>query len=165
MKEIPLTKGYVALVDDEDYPYLSQFKWCAKVEKYGYVSAVRKAKMVSGKSRLLYMHRVIMDAPLGIDVDHRDGCALNNQRFNLRVCSRMENARNRGKSKNNTSGFCGVSKHGSGFQAMIGVNRKRIHLGTYPTPEEAAQAYDFGAIKYHGEFAKLNFPNKEITHT
>jgi len=161
MKEIPLTQGYVALVDVDDYDFLMQWKWCAMVTKSGNVYAARRSPMVNGKQKKTLMHRVVMNAPPDKFVDHRDGNTLNNCRSNLRLCTNAENLRNQGKNKNNTSGFCGVYRNGKGFQAQIRLNGKLLHMGTYSTPEEAARAYDIGAIKYHGEFARLNFPEHE----
>jgi len=104
------------------------------------------------------MHRVIVNAPKDKFVDHRNGNPLDNQKHNLRLCSNAENGRNRGKNKNNTTGYCGVIKNGKKYQAAIKIGGKRLCFGSYHTPEEAARAYDVGAIKYHGEFARLNFP-------
>jgi len=166
MKEILITKGYVALVDDDDYDLLVQWKWYAQVGKDGRACAYRTSSRVDGKTKTLYMHRVVMKAPDGKVVDHRDGNALNNQKCNLRICFNTENLRNRGKSKINTSGYCGVVKNGKGFIARIMVYNKGYCLGTYKTAIEAAYAYDIAAEKYHGEFAKLNFPrqNPESTY-
>jgi len=167
MKGIPLTKDYVAIVDDEDYDFLMQFKWYAQVNNNGLVYAVRNVASTPGmKHATVYMHRQIVDAPMRSRVDHHDGSTLNNQRYNLRICTHAENLFNRGKNRNNTVGFCGVTKHGSGFKARIVFHGKQIHLGTHKTAIEAAYAYDIAAEKYHGEFAKLNFPrqNPESTY-
>jgi len=160
MKEIKLTRGYVAIVDDEDYEWLSKFKWCAMVEKSGRVSAVRNLPTGNGKYKTVYMHRIIMNEPIGVLVDHADRNPLNNQRYNLRVCTHAENLRNRGKQKNNTTGFCGVVRNRKGFQAKLKINGKDLYFGTYPTPEEAARAYDVAAKIHHGEFASYNFPKR-----
>jgi len=158
MKEIPLTRGYFALVDDEDYPYLSQFKWHASVEKVGYVRAVRKLPTLNGKRGKMFMHRELMGSPANLFVDHKDGDALNKCKSNLRICDQAQNSRNRSKSKNNTTGYCGVSRHGKKFQASITINSDRLYLGMYDTCVWAAIAYDQAAIECHGEFARLNFP-------
>lgn len=155
MKEIPLTRGLVAIVDDEDYAEFSKFKWFA--HKSGY--AVRKVPHPSKprKGALIWMHRSIFNLPLGDkrEVDHFDGNRLNNMRSNLRVCNRSQNSCNRGANKNNTSGFKGVywkEDHRKWF-SCITVNRKRMYLGYFDSPEMAHAAYCAAANEFHGEFA------------
>jgi len=157
MQVIILTGGQICLVDDEDYDYVNSFgSWYAHSEAGEYAS--------HGRKPYILMHRIIMSAPDDKLVDHKDGNALDNQKRNLRICTRAENNRNRGKAKHNTSGYCGVRRHGKGFQARVRINGKYIHFGVHPTLEEAAVAYDIGALKHHGEFARLNFPEKNYTY-
>ena len=112
------------------------------------------------------VHRVIMDAPKGMDVDHINGDPLDNRKENLRLCTRRENCRNKKVRADSKSGFKGVYvRPNDRYQAYIGDPAKKsrhINLGTYGTPEEAARAYDKKAIELHGEYAVLNFP--EDTH-
>jgi hypothetical protein len=157
MKEIPLTRGYVAIVDDEDFEWLSKFKWNAIESNPGYVRASRRVRVDGNKWGTSYMHREIMAAPIGMYVDHINLNPLDNRKCNLRICTNAENSRNQGKRKRNTTGFCGVVKHGSGFSARIWVDYKPIYLGSYRTAEEAAKVYDEAAEIYHGQFAKTNF--------
>ena len=105
------------------------------------------------------MHRQIMGAPSGTDVDHVDGDGLNCSRANMRVCLPTENRRNCRQYKNNTSGFKGVSFHRmtGKWRADIGVDGKQIGLGTFSSPLDAALAYDAAAKEYFGEFARTNF--------
>lgn len=106
------------------------------------------------------MHRVVANTPDGMETDHIDGNSTNNQRGNLRVCSRTENAMNLGVRSDNSSGFKGVCWHKATgkWESYISAGKKHIHLGVYHTVEEAAHAYDAAALKYHGPFARLNYP-------
>ncbi len=161
MKEIPLTKGYVALVDDEDYERVAAFKWTALTAKrkhgivvYGYRregwdNATRKW------TRMVYLHQFIMDAPSGFDVDHRDGNGLHCWRGNLRVGTRSQNLANN-RRHIGASGYRGVSFDDGKPFAQISAQR----LGTFETAEDAARAYDAAAIQRFGEFARLNFPHE-----
>jgi hypothetical protein len=157
MKEIPLTKGKFALVDDSDYPYFIQFKYF-----YNGGYAARVLPRDGKKQKQVKMHNEIMNPPPGFQVDHVDGNRLNNQRSNLRNCTQTQNNRNRSMSRNNTSGYRGVCWNcGRGmWQATIRVLEKREFLGYFPVPEDAARVWDKAAIKYRGEFARLNFPDE-----
>ncbi len=152
MKQVQLTQGKVALVDDEDFERLSKFKWHALYTK-GHWYAVRTMD-----KRLIFMHREIMAAPSRAQVDHKDGNGLNNQQYNLRLATNAQNGRNRGKQHNNTSGYKGVywNKQDRKWRANIRCDGRIIHLGYFVNSEDAARAYNDAAIKYFGEFAKLN---------
>lgn len=154
MKSIPLTQGKIALVDDEDFQELNKHKWYFH---QGY--ALRNIPNGFYKQKSLSMHRQIMKNPEGMEIDHKDMNKLNNQKKNLRLCSLEQNIRNRGIKKTNTSGYKGVSwnKSKGKWSSKIVFKRKQIHLGDFDDPENAAHAYDNAAVKYHGEFAKLNF--------
>lgn len=156
MKLIPLTKGMCAQVDDDDYEWLSKHKWYSAPRSGGvYVARATIA------GRGVRMHRAITKAPSGMDVDHSDGNPLNNQKHNLRVCTRAENNRNN-ITLRNRKGFIGVVfvKKRKKFRANIGYNNKVIGLGYFSTREEAMRAYDAAAKIYHGEFATLNYPEE-----
>jgi two-component SAPR family response regulator len=148
VKEIPLTKNKATIVDDEDYEYLSQWKW--HLSRFGY--AVRKPK------EQIYMHRVIMNTPAGMSTDHINKDKTDNQKVNLRICTTSENMMNRDKQKNNTSGYKGVFWHerAGRWRAQIRLNRKSIHLGLFDTPEEACEKYKQAEKEYFGEFAYQN---------
>lgn len=157
MKTILLTQGKVALVDDEDYEYLNQWKWCAnKIDNTYY--AVRT--IYKPKRQQILMHRVILNAPEGVEVDHINSNGLDNQKSNLRLCTRNENQRHQRLRKDNTIGFKGIyfikRNPQKPYYAYININSKRIHLGYYYTSKEAAQVYDKAALKYHKEFALTN---------
>lgn len=156
MKEIQLTQGKVALVDDDDVSLLSEHEWYAlKVRKTYY--AVR-----AGPSKtIVYMHRVLM--PGYRQVDHRDGNGLNNQRENLRPATNSQNQANRRKKSGTSSQFKGVSwnKEAGKWQAQIRSDGKDTHLGRYSEEEDAARAYDEAAKRKFGEFANLNFKENQ----
>lgn len=153
MKEIALTKNRFALVDTDVFEDLSQSKWHVA---NGY--AARRLPKAEG-GRVVYMHRLIMQAGKGQVVDHANGDILDNRRENLRICTHKQNIRN-GKSRKGSSIYKGVSKRGDydAWQAHITVDRKKKNLGCYKDEQDAARAYDAAALEYFGEFANLNFP-------
>ena len=156
MRQIPLTHGMFALVDDKDHEWLSCFRWTAKRNGARWYARVG--------AETIYMHRLILGVTdPSIPVDHIDGDGLNNTSANLRACSTSENMRNRGPQLNNSSGFKGVSWHRGGWRAHIKINRQWIHLGRFKDKAEAARCYDMAAIKLHGEFCRLNFPESRVT--
>ena len=108
------------------------------------------------------MHRIILNAPKGTMVDHINGNGLDNRKENLRLCTTRENNANQKKNRNNSSGYKGVAKASncSKWRAYIRVDGVQRHLGNHNTPEEAARAYDAAAKKHFGEYAHLNFPDK-----
>lgn len=157
MKTIELTQGQVALVDDEDYEYLNQWNWHAQYSpSMNSYYAVRDSSRKSGKRASIRMNRVIMDVDSSFDVDHKNHNTLDNQKENLRICSKSQNMYNKNTYKNNSSGYKGVSLHGKKWRAKITVNKNTINLGSYDTKEEAVIMYDNAAREYHGEFAKTN---------
>lgn len=153
MKEIQLTRGMFAMVDDEDYEWLNSMKWYA--EKFTHTFYARRRT----NNKLQSMQNLIMGVCSPLRVDHIDGNGLNNQRSNLRVCTHRQNMLNVGKRRKNASSkYLGVSydKSKRKWSASMGLNYKCISLGRYATEVEAATAYNEAAKKYHGEFAKLN---------
>jgi len=162
VKEIKLTQGKVALVDDLDFDLVAPFTWCAAQEKEGYFTAVTRIPIKNGKQRqkTIKMHRLLMDAYLydGLIIDHINGNPLDNQRCNLRICTKAQNVMNSKIPKRNASGFKGVSfcSRMKKWKTGIMVNSKSIHLGYFNDKMQAAQAYNEAAKKYFGEFAKLN---------
>jgi hypothetical protein len=158
MKEITLTHGKTALVDDADFEHLSQFKWHAAKEGNIWY-AVRTASRREGRSSVR-MHRLIIGAKPGTRVDHMDCNGLNNQRHNLRLCTHQQNLCNRPATNANTSGFKGVSwyKRYQKWEANIAVNGKKRRIGYFDSLVKAACAYDDAARELHGEFARVNFP-------
>ena len=155
MKEIALTQGEVALVDDEDYTKLARYKWMIVRGKDDHVYAGR-AVIVSSKRTMELMHRVILGARNSDYCDHINGKGLDNRRSNLRLCTHSQNMANRGPQKNNTSGYKGVSMNGAKWRAVIMYKKRSFHLGNHDTREEAAHAYNEKAIELFREFAWLN---------
>lgn len=155
MKTIPLTKGQVALVDDSDYNFLSQWKWYAS--KNGNTYYAQRRKTVNGKKLTIKMHRVIMNVSIGVETDHIDRNGLNNQRYNLRTCTRSQNNANRVMKVSNT-GYIGVGWNNKNkkFYAGLEYQGKRVYLGSFVLAEDAAKAYNEAVLARRGEFARLN---------
>jgi hypothetical protein len=157
MKTIPLTQGKVALVDDEDFEWLSKFKWFAWRPTQSRVYYARAHKPGSGECGLsLYMHRLIL--PEAPEVDHINSDGLDNRRENLRAVSRGQQMRNIRKRSDSKHEFKGIGKIGNKWEARIRVDGVRYYIGLFSSQKEAAIAYDTKAKELHGEFAKLNFP-------
>src|SRR3990167_296143 len=160
MKEIPLTNGPIAIVDDEDFEFLNQWQGHS-VRGYAPRREYFTEKKYHYKSRSFRMHRIILNAPDGYEVDHINGNPLDNRKSNIRICTRQQNMRNVKLSTKNTSGYKGVSWSAIGKKWMAYIsygNKKTKYLGYYTDKKDAAYAYDSAAKVMFGEFAKLNFP-------
>ena len=158
MKEIPLTQGKVALVDDGDYERVMAHKW--HVLRHSRCQYALTDKLsASGRPSSESMHRFVLGAGAGVCVDHKDGNGLNNQRSNLRICTTAENSRNQHHKQGGTSSqYRGVyqRKDYAKWCARIGVAGKRIFLGDFDCESAAARAYNEAALRYFGEFACPN---------
>src|SRR3972149_4894727 len=150
MKRIKLSRNKYTLVDNENFDYLNQWKWC--------ISGAGYAQRGLSNHKYISMHRLIMKAKEEKEVDHKNGNTLDNRRRNLRLCTRRQNSFNRPKQSNNKSGFKGVTWHKASkkWRATIGVGRKYIHFGTFTVITEAAKVYRMVAKQLHGEFARSN---------
>ena len=146
-KQIPLTQGKFAIVDADDYEWLSQWKWCARKGTSAWY-AIR-----NGDNR---MHRIIINTPSGMDTDHINGNGLDNRKCNLRMCSRSQHHYNRKPKKGKYKGV-NIGGYTNKWQARITVKGKRISLGYYKTKKDAALAYDNAAKKCCGNYARTNF--------
>lgn len=150
MKEIQLTQGKVAIVDDEDYELVSKSKWYYLNNRVGYA---QKCEKVDGKWVSLLMHRFIMNAPSIMQIDHINHNGLDNRRSNLRLCTKEENHLNLKLYKNSTTGIKGVHIDKTKYRAQIFKNGRKINIGNFDTIEEATQAYSDKAHELFGEFA------------
>jgi hypothetical protein len=158
MKEISLTQGQVALVDDADFDWLNQWRWYAVWERKTYYAA--RMEQVDGKRRVIKMHRALLGVTNPkIKIDHKNNCGLDNQRHNLRKATHAQNLRNSTRYKNNASGFRGVYEHKRNLKNNWQASIQGKHIGYFATAIEAARAYDTSARRIFGEFAALNFPS------
>lgn len=155
MKKILLSKGKIALVDDDDFEKLKAFKWFYNSHGYAIRSKFIGVKEGKQKQTIISMHRMIMGTPDGMDTDHINHDKLDNRKENLRICTTSENSCNKHQNVG-VSGFRGVRKHYKKWQAQIWSNGKFYSIGTYKTSKDAAIAWNEAARKYHGKFAMLN---------
>jgi hypothetical protein len=159
MKQIPLTRGQVALVDDEDYDNLMQYKWFSNYKKTSRGDNWSALGYVCKKTVL--MHRFLLQPPSNLQIDHINGNGLDNRRANLRLATNQQNQANTRKRGPETSsvykGVCWAKRH-KRWLAKICKDGKNIFLGHFSEETDAAKAYDRAATEYYGPFAHLNFP-------
>lgn len=156
MKTISLSKGYEALVDDDDYDWLLEYKWHALKGAGSREPYAATNIKIDGKWKRAWMHKILLNAGSDQVVDHIDGNTLNNQKSNLRLATKTQNQQNRRGRRDSKSGYKGVSYESrKGYwRARIKVNGKLLSLGSFATPEEAHEAYKTAALKYFGEFSR-----------
>lgn len=148
------------MVDDADYSRVSALRWFAQRVNHNWYASCDLRKQ-GGK--YLLMHRFIIGAPPGKEVDHRSGYGLNNQRRNLRICTVQQNRfAFKRKAKNKTSAFRGVSWHSQigKWRATIKKDGIQFSLGCFVDEVAAAQAFDLAAVRLFGDFHHLNFKRK-----
>ncbi len=145
-KEIKLTKGMVCIVDDDDFEWLSQWKWQAHKSKNKYY-AVRK--------RVIRMHREIAKTPDGMQCDHIDGNTLDNRKSNLRNCEAYQNAMNRGANTNSKTGAKGVCLDRGRYRARITFRGKKMHVGYFKTIDAAIEKRRIVERKLFGDFLRF----------
>ena len=160
MREIQLTQGQIAIIDDEDYEYISGTKW------YAWWNPCTRSFYARTNNKnycSIYMHRVVLKV-FGRKrlVDHINMNTLDNRKENLRICSQSMNMCNRGPTISNASGLKGVywGKDNKKWRSRIMVNGKNIHLGRFETAEEAHAAYCNAAKHLHGEFFRAEYPEQ-----
>lgn len=158
MKQIPLTQGQYALVDDADYGWLALHKWHAQWHPQTRSFYAIRTVRIGPKRERRAMHRVILGlTDPHIQSDHKNGDTLDNRRENLRPATHSENARNRCRPRTATSAYKGVywKKDNRKWGARIAVSGKDIHLGYFSDPAEASAAYQKAAEERHGAFARF----------
>tara|TARA_Y100000310_G_scaffold301556_1_gene338130 strand:- start:62 stop:643 length:582 start_codon:yes stop_codon:yes gene_type:complete len=167
---------FTVTIDAEDWERVSQHTWGVIMNTYKPLSEYKElpkrfyvrtsTRGEDGKQRGVFLHRFLINTPEGMHTDHINGDSMDNRKKNLRVCTSAENQANRGKNKNNTSGFKGVCRSLRSSKekwiAKIKYQRKTHTIGCFGTREEAAMAYDEKAKEFFGEFASLNFPDDHM---
>jgi hypothetical protein len=153
MKEIPLTQGQVALVDDEDFERVNAFKWYARwlTQTKSFYAARNTGPRRNRK--MILMARFIMNTPKGMECDHIQHNTLDNRKNNLRNCTRSQNSMNKRLRSDNTTGFKDISKNNGSYLTQVWANGRYVYCKCFPTLEEAIAARDEAVKKYHGEFA------------
>ena len=159
MKEIKLTKGKVALVDDQDYEMINRSTWCVMAAGNNYY-----ARTTTREPKTVLMHYLLLPRTPGFETDHIDGNGLNNQRENLRYSTDSQNQMNQKPQLGTSSKYKGVSwnKRRRKWQAQIKLNYRGIYLGYFKEEKDAALTYNLAALEYFGEFAHLNTINSPV---
>lgn len=162
MIEVPLTKGKVALIDDED-AWITQWKWHYSNHRGG---RAQRCIRTDGNKKIIYMHRVILNAPDDLQVDHINHDRLDNRKANLRLCTNSQNNMNRTKLGGCSSKYKGAYRakrlRGNIWQSQIKLNGKSKNLGYFSSEEAAARAYNQAAQEHFGEYAMLNRLDDEL---
>lgn len=149
---IILSRGKVTKIDLEDFYEVSRHKWQLSGPHNGKFYAMKRPSC-------LKLHRFIMKAQDGVEIDHKSGDGLDNRKSNLRIATHSQNMANRKRPSTNKTGFKGVyfSSSNRKFNATIQVNKRTKWLGKFDDPKKAAMAYDKAARIYFGEFSRTNF--------
>lgn len=157
LRMIPLGKTeQFAIVDAADFEFLSRWKWALNRNSTNLYA--KRTTYADGKYGTVFMHRAIMKAGKGIEVDHRDGCGLNNSRSNLRICSRAQNSRNRRMHRGGEFKGVRLTPSTGRYRATIVLMGEHFHIGYFAEAVDAATAYNFRAGELFGEFARFNIP-------
>ena len=154
MKQITLTQGKSAIVDNDDYKWLIVYNWYYRKDNRGYGGYAGRSQ---GNKKIL-MHREILNTPDGYSTDHINGDTLDNRKTNLRICTQHQNLGNQGAPRHNTSGHKGVyfNKERRKWQAQIKVYKETIYLGRFLVIEDAIEAYRLASEKYFESFSRID---------
>jgi len=154
---VPLTQGYEAIIDADDVPVVDRWNWRATSGTHTTYAGRSERYGGKGKQKGFQMHRILIRAPQGFHVDHKNGNGLDNRKANLRLVTVSQNARNARPQVNKTSIYKGVhwSKAKAKWRSMINLNGKRHYLGYFTAPEEAHAAYCQASARLHGEFGRV----------
>jgi hypothetical protein len=157
MKKINLTRNKQAIVDDEDFEYLMQWKWRCTAQ--GYAAREQYLGTIDGKRirKNVLMHRVIASTPHNLETDHINHDKLDNRKINLRNCSTRQNRANTKPYPRSKSGLKGVVRVNNKWRAILINGTKYIHIGYFHSKIDAAKAYDSRAREIYGEYAYTNF--------
>lgn len=155
MGYVTLTKGFTAIIDVKDIKHAINKNWYAKVA--GNTVYAKTTAYINGKRADLSLHREIMSAPEGLEVDHKNGDGLDNRRSNLRLVTHQQNMHNMRINKNNKSGHKGIffCNRENKWIAKIKVNSKTINLGYFSNIDDAITVRINAVSKYHGEFGRI----------
>lgn len=150
---VPLTRGYVAIIDAADVPLVDGSNWSSHITTSTVYA--QRSKKTGGKREFIRMHRLILEVPSGMVIDHINGNGLDNRRSNLRIATVSQNLQNQRRNSANTSGFKGVAwcNRTGRWQSKIKLMQTQYHLGRYDTPEEAHAVYCEAARRLYGDFA------------
>lgn len=153
MKSIPLSKGQIAMIDDEDYERVSEFKWYALWNKD--TQSYYAARSAGGRinKHIEYLHRFIMQTPKGMICDHRNHNTLDDRKSNLRNCTPAQSSLNTRMSTRNTTGHRCITLRRNKYRVVIKADTKTIFDRVFPTLDEAIVFRDKAIAKHHGDFA------------
>jgi hypothetical protein len=152
-----LKHGIFAQIDPEDFDKVKDIRWVAVNSPSNHLLYAQASIPIvgqPGRYTTTKMHRLLMDCPKGMVVDHINGDSLDNRKANLRIVTQPQNAKNRRRSSNNVTGVKGVAKNGPNFVARITSDGVTHQLGTYKTLKEAAEAYERASVEYHKEYRR-----------
>jgi hypothetical protein len=154
MKEIKLSQGKVALVDDEDFELLNKLKWCYGSRGYAVKTTHYRDSTNKRHTSMLWMHRVVATTPAGMFTDHINGDKLDNRRENLRIVTQEQNAWNTKTPRHNTTGIKGIYWRANRWEAAISKDSKKVHLGRFASRYDAEKAYENAALKLRGKYVR-----------